>query len=72
MDDMQCRRCGNKAFIKGFISVRCPICGEYVFLDEVDDSLLWSEHKLGILLQRGGWRWLSEIEPPRWFLENVV
>ena len=58
--------------MRGVISLRCPICGECVYVPDADDKLLWSEHKLGLLFKRGGWLWLSEFEPPAWFLENVV
>lgn len=72
MNDMSCRRCGNKALLRGFISLRCPICGDYVYSQEEDEKLWWSEHKLGLMLKKDGWRWMSVLEPPAWFLEGVL
>jgi len=67
-----CRRCGSIGLMKGVISLSCPICGECVYVPDVDDRLLWMEHRLGLLFKRDGWRWLGEFEPPAWFMENVV
>jgi len=72
MDNVSCRRCGNTAMLKSFISVRCPICGEYLFLEKAGDELLWSEHRLGLLFQKGGWQFLGISSPPSWFIENVI
>ena len=70
--DAPCRRCGNKAHIRGVISLSCPICGECSYLPEADEALLWSEHKLGLMFLRDGWRWIGEVDPPRWFIECVL
>jgi hypothetical protein len=55
-----------------FHSVRCPICGEYLFLEKAGDELLWSEHRLGLLFQKGGWQFLGISSPPSWFIENII
>ncbi|MBI5189091.1 MAG: hypothetical protein HZA22_00255 [Nitrospirae bacterium] len=72
MKKSECRKCGNGSMLSGFMSLRCPICGEYVYADEADDRLLWAEHRLGLLFTRDGWRWLPEVDPPAWFIENVA
>jgi len=72
MKDAHCRHCGNKALVRGMISIRCPICGECEYLPEADDALLWSEHRLGLMFLRDGWRWMGVLDPPDWFLENMV
>ncbi len=72
MNDVSCRRCGNKAMLVNFISVRCPICGEYLFVEEAGEDLLWAEHRLGLLFQKGGWSLMDVCAPPAWFIENVV
>jgi len=72
MDNVLCRRCGNTAMLKGFISFRCLICGEYHFLENALDDLLWSEHRLGLLFQKGGWQFLGVSSPPSWFIEKVI
>jgi len=72
MSKVSCRRCGNGALIMGFISLRCPLCGECVYLPDADEGLMWSEHRLGLMFKTGGWRWMDALEPPGWFIENVV
>jgi hypothetical protein len=72
MKRQSCTRCGNKSLLTCFISLRCPLCGEYIQVPGANDRLLWSEHKHGMLFKSDGWRWLSVIEPPEWFLENVT
>jgi hypothetical protein len=37
-----------------------------------DERQMWAEHRLGLLYAGGGWRWLDVLEPPAWFIENVV
>jgi hypothetical protein len=72
MNDRSCRRCGNKALLCGFISMRCPICGECVYNPDACEKNQWSEHKLGLMFKRDGWRWISVLEPPAWFLESIA
>jgi uncharacterized protein (DUF983 family) len=72
MKNHTCRRCGNSSLIREFISVRCPICGTYSYMQDAGVPLLWSEHRLGLMFARGGWQWLGVIEPPSWFVANVV
>jgi len=67
-----CRRCGNKALVRGIISLSCPICGECVYLPDADEGSLWSEHRFGLMFLRDGWRFIGEFEPPKWFLEGVI
>lgn len=72
MSGIICRRCNSAALVKGFISLRCPICGDYFYLPDAGIKELWSEHRLGLLYARGGWKLLGVTEPPGWFLEEVV
>ncbi len=72
MDKVSCRRCGNTMMLKSYTSLRCPICGEYQFQKKASEELLWSEHKLGLLFQKGGWLFLDTILPPSWFIEDVL
>jgi len=67
-----CPRCGSGSLLRGFTSLRCPLCGEYIQMPEADDRLLWSEHRLGLMFKGDGWRWMDVTEPPAWFLENVL
>ena len=72
MSEYACRRCGCNSSIRGFISIRCPICGDRIYMPDAPEKLLWSEHKNGLLLKRDGWTLMDIIEPPAWFLEHVV
>ena len=72
MDKPYCRRCGNKSLVRNYISLKCPVCGEYIYLTDARDAELWSEHKIGLMFKRGGWNFIELIEPPRWFFECVI
>ncbi len=72
MNGTVCRRCGNKSLVLGYASIRCPLCGEYVQVPVADDSLLWKEHRLGLMFKRGGWFFMDMMEPPAWFFEEVI
>ncbi len=72
MGTVPCRKCGNTKWVTGFISLGCPICGERVYAPVADDRLLWSEHRLGLMFRRDGWRFIEALEPPAWFLEGVI
>jgi len=67
-----CGRCGNSCMVRNFVSLCCPICGERVQLSDDGAGALWAEHRLGLLFQPGGWRFMDVVEPPGWFLENVA
>jgi len=64
--------CGSKWLEAGTVSVRCPICGEVMYLPDADRRSLWQEHRHGLMFRRGGWRLMEVIEPPAWFLDNVI
>ncbi|MGA2191755.1 MAG: hypothetical protein ABSG42_00040 [Nitrospirota bacterium] len=72
MKKLSCSRCGNEALFRSFIGMRCPICGECIYVQDAGDGLLWSEHKLGLTYRSDGWRWMEVLEPPAWFIENVA
>lgn len=72
MAEVKCGRCGGKVLVRGFASLRCPICGEYIYLREANEKALWAEHRLGLLFRRDGWGFMNIIDPPPWFLENVM
>ena len=72
MSAIRCDRCGSGSLIRNFTSLSCPICGEYVQLEADGTEPLWAEHRLGLLFKPGGWRLMDVIEPPVWFLEDVI
>ena len=72
MSKLRCNHCGSNVLVRGCIGLRCPLCGEYAFNEEAGEKEMWSEHKVGLLMKGGGWRFMEIIEPPAWFLENVV
>ena len=72
MSMRRCGRCGSGGLVKSFISISCPICGERVQLEDSGPASLWAEHRLGLLYRPGGWRFMEVVEPPGWFLEDVV
>ena len=72
MGKLRCNHCGSNVLVRGCISLRCPLCGEYVFMEEANKEEMWSEHKVGLLMKSGGWSFMDIIEPPSWFLEHVV
>jgi len=72
MSRLNCKKCGSGSLIRAYVSLRCPICGEYAQVDTDDESLLWAEHRLGLTYGRGGWGWMSVIEPPAWFATEVM
>jgi len=72
MSEKNCRRCGSGGLVTGFMSVRCPICGDCQYLPVADERAMWAEHRLGLMFARGGWRWLDVFEPPAWFIREVA
>jgi len=72
MAELCCSKCGSAALCRSYMGVRCPICGECVYISTDDSVLMWSEHRLGLMYRRGGWLWMAEFEPPSWFIKEVA
>lgn len=72
MRGSRCGKCGSAGLVSGPASVRCPVCGGIEYGPGADKRQMWAEHRLGLLYAGGGWRWLDVLEPPAWFIENVV
>jgi hypothetical protein len=72
MENARCTKCGSGALLTSFISVRCPLCGKTYFFGNADVKGLWSEHRLGLMYRKDGWRLADEVEAPAWFIEQVA
>ncbi len=75
-----CGKCGSGVLVRSYVAEICPICGKYFFPACADDTAAkpdaalaaWKEHRLGLMMKKGGWRWIEVLSPPGWFTEEVA